>query len=66
MPVTLPRLLQGVLGRRHLVGVARAEADDGPLVEEGLDDGAADATGAAGDEDAFAVELQIHGAGLSW
>ena len=52
---------QRLLGRRDLVGVAGAEADDGALVEEGLDDGAADAAGAAGDEDAGAGELQIHG-----
>ena len=62
VPVTLPRSCQGLLGRGDLVGVARAEADGGALVEEGLDDGAADAAAAAGDEDAGAVELQIHGA----
>ena len=53
-----------LLGGRDLLGVAGTEPDLRPLVEEGLDDGAADATGAAGDQDAGAAELQVHGRGL--
>lgn len=57
-------VVQSVLCRRDLLGVARAERDDCALIEEGLDDGPSDATGAAGYEDAFAAELQIHWLGL--
>ena len=58
-------VLQRLLGGGDLVRVARAEADGGAFFEEGLDDGPPDAAGATGDEDASAVELQIHGADLS-
>ena len=60
-PVTSPRSPSASCVAADLVGVAGAEADDGALVEEGLDDRPADATGAAGDQDARTGELQIHG-----
>ena len=44
----------------HELGVARAEADDRAFGQEGIDDGAADALGAAGDQHALALETEIH------
>ena len=57
---------QRLLGRLDLAGVAGAELDDGALVDERLDDRAADAAGAAGDEHAGAGQLQVHGVLLGW
>ena len=56
---------QVVVRRHHLARVSRAEADDGPFVEEGPDDGAPDATRPSRHQNSFAGELKIHGAGLS-
>ena len=56
---------QVVVRRHHFAGVSRAEADDGPFVEEGADDGAPDATRPSRHQNSFAGELKIHGAGLS-
>ena len=44
----------------HELGVARAEADDRAFGHESIDDGAADALGAAGDQHALALETEIH------
>ena len=44
----------------HELGVAGAEADDRAFSQEGLDDGAADAFSAAGDQHALALETEIH------
>jgi hypothetical protein len=44
----------------HELGVACAEADDGAFSHERIDDGAADALGAAGDQHALALETEIH------
>jgi hypothetical protein len=42
------------------LGVARAEADERAFGQKGIDDGAADALGAAGDQHALALETEIH------
>ena len=44
----------------HELGVARTEADDRAFGHESIDDGAADALGAAGDQHALALETEIH------
>ena len=64
-PGDLTAATQVLLRRRHFVRVSRAEADDGPFVEEGADDGTPDATRASRHQNSFAGELKIHGAGLS-
>ena len=56
---------QVVVRRHHFAGVSRAEADDGPFVEEGADDCAPDATRPSRHQNSFAGELKIHGSGLS-
>ena len=52
---------QVVVRRPHFGGVSRAEADDGPFVEEGADDGAPDAARPSRHQNSFAGELKIHG-----
>ena len=62
-PVAAP-LGDALLPRLDLGGVAGAELHDAALVDEGVDDGPADAAGAAGDKHAGAGELQVHGVPL--
>ena len=51
---------QLVVRRHHFAGIPRAEADVGPFVEEGADDGAPDATRPSCHQNSFAGELKIH------
>src|SRR4051812_38086845 len=51
---------QFLLGGLDLAGVAGAELHRGALVGERLDDGPADAAGAARDQHAGVVQLQVH------
>ena len=44
----------------HELGVARAEAHDRALGHKSIDDGAADALGAAGDQNALALQTELH------
>ena len=61
MPATRRLLaLPLLLALLHQRGVAGAEADDGAFGHEGIDDGAADALGAAGDQNALALETEVH------
>jgi hypothetical protein len=46
----------------YIAGVSRAEADDSPFVEEGVDDGAPNATRPTRHQNSLAGELKIHGA----
>jgi hypothetical protein len=64
-PCDVAAAAQVVVGRRYIVGISRTEANDGPFVEEGSDDGAPDAARPSRHENSFAGELKIHGADLS-
>jgi hypothetical protein len=44
----------------HKLGVTRTETDDRAFGQKGIDDGTADALGAAGDQHALALETEIH------
>ena len=60
----VPPATQRLLGRGDLLLAPGTEPDDRPLVEEGLDDGAADAARASGDEHPLAGEPEVHGVRL--
>ena len=49
-----------LLALLHELGVTGAESHDRALGDKGIDDGAADALGTAGDQNAFALETEVH------
>ena len=60
VPATRLLGLPVLLALLHQLGIEGAETDDRALGHEGIDDGAADALGAAGDQYALALETEVH------